>query len=109
MIRIPGLLLILPLVALADGPKYKTIDGCDEGRLREWESIIIEADGYPEEQEDARSMRGLNLQICKDMKAGKFTQEQATQRYDQAIGEWIKRVQDRQAKRNKPAGNPGVG
>lgn len=48
---------------LADGPKYKTMDGA---RWKEWQSIIIEADGYPEEQDDARVVHEVNHSACAD-------------------------------------------
>lgn len=98
-----------PALALAEGPKYKTIDGCDEGRTREWESIIIEFDGFPEEQEDARGVRDLNVQVCKDLKAGAITQDEASRRYDGAVDTWTERVKERQERRKRPAGTPGLG
>lgn len=98
--------MLLPAIAMAgfvaagaQAQKYETKDGCDEGRWKEWESIIIGFEGYTEEQEDARSVRESNRTACAELKAGKITQEEATRRYDREVEAWVKRIEGRQLKR----------
>lgn len=103
------LLLALFNCGSAHAQKYQTKDGCDDARWKEWESIIIEADGYPDEQEDARSVRDFNRKICEDMDAGRLTEDEGTRRYDGEVERWVKRVEQRQLKRSKPPGSPTTG
>lgn len=94
------LLLIATGVAVAE-KKYDSRDGCDEARWKEWESIIISADGYPEEQEDARGVRDLNRQICDALKAGTLDEAEAARQYDEAVDAWIDRVAKRRHRRRQ--------
>lgn len=89
--------------------KYQTKNGCEEARWKEWESIITEADGFPDEQEDARSVRDFNRKICEDMDAGRVTADEGNRRYDDEVQRWVKRVEQRQQRRAKPAGSPTTG
>lgn len=101
---------ILALAGAAFGQKYETKDGCDDGRWSEWESIIISAEGYPEEQADARSVRDYNRELCARMDAGELTQEQSDALYEQALDAWVKRIERREAERSAPpAGGAGTG
>ena len=95
--------------ALSDGPKYKTMNGCDEARWKEWESIIISAEGYPEEQEDARHVRDVNRQACADWKSGKLTADQATEGYDREVDAWTRRIEQRKQLRKLKGKSNGHG
>lgn len=103
------LLLASISCSIAHAQKYQTKNGCDEGRWKEWASIIIEADGYPDEQEDARGVRDFNRKMCEEMDAGRLTEDEGNRRYDQEVERWVKRVEQRQLKRAKPAGSPTTG
>lgn len=94
---------------LAHAQKYQTKNGCDDARWREWESIIIEADGFPDEQEDARGVRDFNRKVCEEMDAGRLTEVEGNRGYDEEVERWVKRVEQRQLKRSKPAGSPTTG
>lgn len=110
MNRFVSLLVTVVLgTAMAEGPRYDTMDGCDEARWKEWESIIISFEGYPEEQEDARHVRELNRKACADWKSGNQTAEQATQNYDKEVEAWVGRVQKRQERRRSNGMTSGQG
>jgi uncharacterized OsmC-like protein len=104
-------LLLLALISCGavHAQKYQTKNGCDEARWKEWESIIIEADGFPDEQEDARGVRDFNRKICGEMDAGRLTEVEGNRRYDEEVQRWVKRVEQRQLKRSKPPGSPTTG
>lgn len=102
-------LLISVGATFADGPKYETMNGCDEGRWKEWESIVIGFDGYPDEQEDARHVRNLNRKACDDWKSGKLTADQATEGYDREVDAWTKRIEQREQRRKDKGASSGQG
>lgn len=104
-----ALVSFVTTIAQADGPKYQTMNGCDEGRWREWESIIIGFDGDPVEQEDARYVRDVNRQACEDWKSGKLTADQANEGYSREVDAWTKRVEQREMRRRMKGAGPARG
>lgn len=90
---------VLSNPAIAAGPKYETFDGCDEGRWKEWDSIIIGFDGYPDEQSDARSVRDLNRKVCAEWKSGAISADDAHERYSRELDAWVQRIEKRRARR----------
>lgn len=91
----------------SEGPRYPTAEGCDPARWSEWESIIIAAEGWPGEQEDARSVRELNRRVCAHWKAGEMTQEEATRVYDAEVEAWGRRIERRRWRREGASSGAG--
>lgn len=103
------LIVGLLLTAGASAQKYVTHDGCDEGRLKEWESIIIGFEGDSVEQDDARSVRDYNKALCARIESGELTQKQANELYDAELEKWVQRVDRRQRAKRMPSAGGGVG
>lgn len=99
----------IAICGAVDAQKYESHDGCDEGRTKEWESIIIGFEGDPVEQADARSVRDENLRLCAEWKAGRQTSPEIEQQYDAAMKAWLKRFEQRKKSRLMPAGSEAAG
>lgn len=103
-------LAVMPLLlALHGAAAGAEIAGCDEARWREWRAIIEEAAGWPEEQADAASVMARNRELCAAHAAGKITEEEGAELYQEALDAWTQRVRDRRRRREEWSGSTESG
>lgn len=90
-------------------PESTSRDGCDEARWSQWRAIVNEAEGWPDERQDARSVMAANRRICSDWKAGRISEEEADRLYRAEVKAWSERIRKRAMDRELREAGSGSG